>query len=480
MADRRRPEAPDAPAAGNADHARDALDGHVPAQSPLSPRTAFDGLSKLVRPLVRYAPEDPWELDTRTLPRALGRHRRKLRAFAERHLAPAAHACDVEPHRPVGQASPRAHAVLVAAAREGLLADMLPAPFGAADPRLFAHPLQLVSALKTEELAAVDGGLMLLICAHALGVAPVVLSGDLGAIRRYLLPAYRASLAGDPQLFAFAITEPAAGSDVEEGHGAARLAPGTVARAVEGGHRLSGRKCYISGGDLAREIAVFAALEGEGIESWTAFLVNTRSPGVSVVRTERKMGMRASGTAELAFDDVFVPHERVLGGLRKGWAINRATLNMSRLPVAAMGVGFARAALETATAFACSQRLGGKPLVHYQEVQLALADMLAETQAARAMVWAAASRTQAIQREASAAKVFCTDVGLRVCGRAMDLLGNHALLHGARVERAWRDARLTQIFEGTNQINRLAMIEDVQEQLLATIARLAHVEAEGA
>lgn len=455
---------------------RDALDGHVPAHSPLSPRTAFEGLSKVVRPLVRYAPEDPWELDTRTLPRALARHRRALRAFAERHLAPAASTCDAEPHRERGEsreASPRAHAVLVAAAREGLLSDMLPRPFGAADPRLFAHPLQLVSALKTEELAAVDGGLMLLICAHALGVAPLVLSGDLGAIRRHLLPAYRASLAGEPKLFAFAITEPAAGSDVEEGHGAARLAPGTVARAVEGGHRLTGRKCYISGGDLAQEIAVFAALEGEGIESWTAFLVNARAPGVSVARTELKMGMRASGAAELAFDDVFVPHERVLGGLRKGWALNRATLNMSRLPVAAMGVGFARAALEAATEFACGQRLGGKPLVHYQEVQLVLADMLAETQAARAMVWAAASRTQAIQREASAAKVFCTDVGLRVCGRAMDLLGNHALLHSSRVEKAWRDARLTQIFEGTNQINRLAMIEDVQEHLLATIARLS-------
>jgi alkylation response protein AidB-like acyl-CoA dehydrogenase len=461
---------------------RESLAGHVPAGSPLSPRTAFEGLSKLVRPLVRYAPEDPWELDTRTLPRALGRHRRKLRAFAERHLAPAAHACDVEPHRAHGEAdaSPRAHAVLVAAAREGLLSDMLPAPFGAADPRLFAHPLQLVSALKTEELAAVDGGLMLLICAHALGVAPLVLSGDLGAIRRFLLPAYRASAAGDPRLFAFAITEPAAGSDVEEGHGAARLAPGTVARAVEGGHRLTGRKCYISGGDRAHEIAVFAALEGEGIESWTAFLVSARAPGVSVARTELKMGMRASGAAELAFDDVFVPHERVLGGLRKGWALNRATLNMSRLPVAAMGVGFARAALEAATEFACGQRLGGKPLVDYQEVQLALADMLVETQAARAMVWAAASRTQAIQREASAAKVFCTDVGLRVCARAMDLLGNHALLHGSRVEKAWRDARLTQIFEGTNQINRLAMIEDVQEQLLTTIARLSRDEGEGA
>jgi butyryl-CoA dehydrogenase len=104
-------------------------------------------------------------------------------------------------------------------------------------------------------------------------------------------------------------------------------------------------------------------------------------------------------------------------------------------------------------------------------VQLELADMLAETQAARAMVWAAAARWQAVQREASAAKVFCTDTAVRVATRAMDLLGNHALAHG-RIEKTFRDARLTQIFEGTNQINRLSMIEDIQEQLLATIEAL--------
>jgi alkylation response protein AidB-like acyl-CoA dehydrogenase len=452
--------------------ARRALDGHVPPDAPLSPRAAFAGLSRLVKPLVQYAIEDPWELDTRTLPRALGAHRRRLRAFADDHLRPAALAVDLEPHLPPGEQSPRTRAVLEAAGRAGLLSDMLPRPLGGADPRLFALPLQMAAALKTEELAAVDGGLMLLVCAHSLGVAPLLIAGDLGAIRRYLLPAAKASLAGEPHLFAFAITEPAAGSDVEEGHGAAHLAPTVVARKDDRGWKLRGRKCYISGGDLARDVVVFAALEGEGMASWTAFLVDARAFGYQVARTELKMGMRASGAAELELDDVHVPDERVLGGLRKGWGINRAVLNMSRLPVAAMGVGFARQATDLAIEFACGERLGGKPLIHYQDVQLAIADMLLETQAARAMVWAAAQRPQAIQREASAAKVFCTDTALRVCTRAMDLLGNHGLLHGARVEKAWRDARLTQIFEGTNQINRLAMVEDAQEQLLSTIARL--------
>jgi alkylation response protein AidB-like acyl-CoA dehydrogenase len=448
------------------------IPGFVAPSSPLSPRTAFAGLSSLIQPLVRYASEDPWELDTRALPRPLAALRRRLRAFAERHLAGEALAVDAEPHAPAGVLGERARRVLVAAGREGLLSDLLPAPFGSADPRLFAHPLALAASLKTEELAAVDGGLMLLVCAHALGLAPVLFSGDVGALRRFVLPAFRQSLAGDPHVFAFAITEPGAGSDVEEGHGASLARPGVVARARGDRFVLDGRKCYISGGDIARDVAVFAALEGEGMESWTMFLVNARTPGFRVARTELKMGMRASGAAELELDGVLVPRARVLGGLRRGWALNRAVLNMSRLPVGAMGVGFARAATDAAITFACQHRLGRRPLIGYQEVQLAIADMLAETQAARAMVWAAASRGQAIQREASAVKVVCTDTALRVCARAMDLLGNHALTHGARVEKAWRDARLTQIFEGTNQVNRLAIVEDLQDQLLATLARL--------
>ncbi len=448
-----------------------ALDGLVGPANPLSPRRAFDGLSRLGRAFVVSALDTPWEHDTRALPPPLATHRRRLRAFAERHLAPVASAVDREPHHPPGELSVRARDVLSAAGRAGLLSDLLPAPFGSTRPSMIGGPLAWPQCLKTEELAAVDGGLMLIVCAHTLGVAPILLSGDLGAIRRYVLPSFRDNAAGKPHLLAYAITEPAAGSDVEEGHGASTLKPGVIAERVAGGYRLRGRKCFISGGDLAKTTVVFAALSGEGIESWTAFAVSTDRPGYIVHRTERKMGMRASGAAEILLDGVFVEDEAILLGLRKGWALNRATLNLSRLPVAAMGVGLARSALEAATTFVCRERLGGKPLVDYQEVQLALADMLAETQAGRAMVWQAASRRQPIAREASAAKVFCTDMAISVCTRAMDLLGNHAMLHQLGIERAYRDARLTQIFEGTNQINRLSIIEDVQEDLLATIER---------
>jgi alkylation response protein AidB-like acyl-CoA dehydrogenase len=200
-------------------------------------------------------------------------------------------------------------------------------------------------------------------------------------------------------------------------------------------------------------------------------LVSRDMPGFRVARTELKMGMRASGAAELELDEVVVPDDHIIGGLRRGWALNRATLNASRIPVGAMGVGFARGALDAALAFACRARLSGKELVHYQEIQLMLAQMIADVTAARAMVWQAA-RDSLVPRQdvASLCKFQCTDIAVRVCETAMELMSNHGLARDLRAEKAFRDARLTQIFEGTNQINRLSVIEDRQEQLLARIA----------
>jgi alkylation response protein AidB-like acyl-CoA dehydrogenase len=446
---------------------RGPLDGHLAAGDPLSIRRALGAMPGIVRPLVDYDPIAPWEADTAQLPRALAAWRRRLRAFADRELRPRALEADAAPHRSPGDPDPFGDAVLRAAAREGYLSDLLPRPLGSADPSVFASPLALVHALKAEELAAADGGLMLTVCANALGVAPIVLAGDLRAIGREVVPAFRRSMRGEPTTFAFAITEPAGGSDVEEGHGAARYLPGVVARRVAGGFLLRGRKVYISGGDRAATITVFAALEGEGIASWSVFVVHRGDPGLRVLRNELKMGMRASGAAELEFDGLFVPDSRLIGGLRGGWSLNKATLGISRLPVAAMGVGFARAAFEEAVAFVRGTRLGRRRLIDYQDVQLTLAECFAEIQACRAMVWAAARRRVPLHRESAAAKFHCTDAARRVCTAAMDLLGNHAVVRERLVEKTLRDVRLTQIFEGTNEINRLTVIEDLQEHLLA-------------
>jgi alkylation response protein AidB-like acyl-CoA dehydrogenase len=353
------------------------------------------------------------------------------------------------------------------AGRQGWLSYFLPRPLGSMPWRALPYPPIWQCSLIVEEFSRACGGLMLLLSAHHLGAMPLLLSGNVRNILRHLGPVYRSCERGDPHLVAFAITEPGAGSDVEEGEGAARARPGVIATPTTGGWLLNGRKCFISGGDLARTATVFAALDGEGMESWTCFYVDCAAQGFKVARTELKMGMRASGAAELEFTDLFVPHDRVIGGLRRGWAINRATLNASRIPVAAMGVGFARAATETAIDFAKRYTLGGKALIHYQDVQLHLATMVAETRAIRSLVWQEARGAwQPRQLNASLCKFHATDRAQVVCEMAMDLLADHGGLHERKVEKIFRDVRLTRIFEGTNQINRLSLMEDWQDQLL--------------
>lgn len=448
------------------DH-EDALDGFVPPTSPLSTRTAFEELSATVRPFLVHNPETLWEQDTRRLPSPHAAIRRRAREFAEKVIAPAAMELDLAAQPPLTEMHPVMRQVLKQASKKGFMSDLgLPPPLGRASVLAGRNPV-LSIAVKVEEFSRACGGLMLNIMVPALGQSPILLSGDLNAYRRFLVPAYREMKSGEIHPFSFAITEPTAGSDVEEGHGASRYTPGMVARRVKGGWSLSGRKRFIGAGDLSKTVSVFAALEGEGMESWTCFVVQPPTPGYIPLRKEHKLGMRASGTAEIELKDVFVPDANVVGGLRQGWALNRITLNFSRIPVASMSVGFARAAMETAMEFAARTELGGKRLVDYQEVQLMLAQMVAETSAIRSMVWEQARVFVPRQGSASMTKLYCTDRALEVCNTAMDLMGNHSLLHANRVEKAWRDARLPIIFEGTNQINRLAVIEDMQEEVLS-------------
>jgi len=443
------------------------LNGHLALDHSLSPRWQFDRLPLQARMVTAYSQDDLWGADTSRLPRPIGVLRRKARAFAEQHIAPLSARIDLAPHLTAGEADPAIADLLAKAGRDGWLSYFLPAPWGSMPWAATPYAPVWQCAVIVEEFARACGGLMLLLSAHHLGVMPLLLCGKLSTLRQKVLPVYRDCLAGKPHLMAFAITEPGAGSDAEEGHGAESYRPGVVARRVQGGWILNGRKCFISGGDLAKSLTVFAALQGEGMESWTCFHVKCDSPGFKVVRTELKMGMRASGAAELEFDQVFVPDADVVGDLRQGWAINRATLNASRIPVASMGVGFAAAATQLAVDHAREHRLGGRRLIDYQEVQLTLATMLAETRAMRGLVWQEArSAWRPRQLHAALCKFHVTDRAQHVCELAMDLMGDRASLHEARIERVLRDVRLTRIFEGTNQINRLALIEDWQPQLL--------------
>lgn len=443
------------------------LPGYLPKDNELSPWRAFRKLP-LLSVFSNYRPTSLWEEETNMLPKALAQYRRRLRQFSDIHVLPYALSCDEHVGNGLGYPECR-NQILRIAGKEGLLNDLLPAPLGSVPLSRYRHSLVWQQAIRVEELARADGGLMLLLSAHNLGLAPVLFSANLTVLRDIILPSFRANRKGNPQVFAFAITEPAAGSDAEDGYGAQHNKPGVRATQVSGGWQLNGRKLFISGGDIARWVTVFAAVERQGFESWSAFLVDTKCPGFSVVRTENKMGMRVSGAAELELDRYFVPNNRVLGGLNKGWGLNRATLNFSRIPVAAMSVGFAQQATECAIEFACRMSLANRPLIHYQQVQLQLADMLAETAAIRSLVWRFAKNWTPRQSQASMAKFYASDRAQSVIESAMDLMANHSLMHSNHVEKTFRDNRLTRIFEGTNQINRLSVIEEQQDEFLNKI-----------
>ncbi|HEX5374255.1 MAG TPA: acyl-CoA dehydrogenase family protein [Aquabacterium sp.] len=447
------------------------LEGHVSPLHALNPLLRIGELNALGRTLTHYRPADLWDMDTASLPAALGHLRRRVRHFAQTHMAPHVRLLDETEHPAPGTLHPVARQLLIEAGREGLMANTVPAPMGSASLWDLRFSPAYRMAIQVEEMAAVCAGQMLLLSAHHLGLAPVLLSGDVKAMWRFIRPMHLDFQQGRPHLFAYAITEPTAGSDVEDGHGAMTNRPRVVAKAVPGGFRISGQKCYISGGDVARKVAVFAALEGEGFESWTCFMVDASNPGMHARRTELKMGMRASSAAELTLDDAFVPDADVIGGLRKGWALNRATLNASRYPVAAMAVGIARRACELALVHAMDTRLGGRHLLSYQEVQLQLAQMVAETRAIRSLLWQHASGgMQPRQSGACISKFLATDRAQAICEMGMNLMAEQGARQGAGMEKLLRDIRLTRIFEGTNQINRLGLIEDMQPLLLARMA----------
>jgi alkylation response protein AidB-like acyl-CoA dehydrogenase len=333
-------------------------------------------------------------------------------------------------------------------------------PFGRVSISTFLTSTTLQVAVVGEEFATECGGLALLLLDHNLGVAPLLLSGHIPTWLRHLIPQYiKSTWLRSTECMAFAITEPEAGSDVQASEGAVTARLNTTAGPVKGGYILRGRKCFISNGALADRISIYAKLEGEDIQSWTCFLIDKKMKGVTVGRHERKMGQRASDSSEIILDDVFVPKKNIIGKLRSGRANGHNVLHYSRPVVGAMALGHGRGAFERALAFCRKEKLGPKRLIDYKDVQYVLADMVLDLWAARSLVWRSCSNFRAQQSASAAAKAFASDTAFKVCNQAMELMGDKGYLHEHGVERALRDSRLAQIYEGTNQICRYDIIE---------------------
>ena len=395
-----------------------------------------------------------WNLDNKTLPRSARKWRKKARMFAEQNIKPFAQQADIEPdsfdHKEIFQK----------AAKKGFLTMLFPKPIGSAPWNLFSKSASYLSSIVAEEFAAVDGGLALKLMAPNLGIAPIALSGDIYSVFRHFLPYYIGSnWFGKTKTMSFAITEPGAGSDVEDNEGAATAKLTTIAKKVENGYIINGTKIFISNGSISDATTVFAKLEGEGIESWTCFLVENWREGFTVGRHELKLGQRASDASELVFVDVFVPNKNIIGKVRGGWPLNKNVLNFSRPVVAAMALGQARGAFNNVLKYTKEKYIGNKRMIEFQEVQLELAEMVQDLWAVRSLIRQSTNRFAIPQSIASAAKSFAGDTAWKVANKAMELMGDDGYLHKNNTERFWRDIRLTQIYEGTNQLNRLAIIE---------------------
>jgi alkylation response protein AidB-like acyl-CoA dehydrogenase len=325
----------------------------------------------------------------------------------------------------------------------GLLNALLPAAYGGAG----LDVLTLVLVLEEVSRACASTGLLLI--AQADGMLPL-LHGGSEALKQRFLP----RLGGDSRLLtALAATEPQAGSDL--------LAMKT--RAVRQGDRylIDGQKCFITNGAVADLLVVYAATApGQGARSLSAFVVEKGTPGLSAGRNESKMGMRGSINSELFFERMEVPAENRIGEEGEGFANLMRTLAVNRVFCAAQAVGIAQGALDQAMRHARERVQFGAPIAQLAPIQFMIADMAAGTEASRLLVRQAAALHDAGEAEAAAlegamAKTFASDNAMRVTTDAVQVMGGAGYMTDHPVERMMRDAKLTQIYTGTNQITRM-------------------------
>lgn len=363
-----------------------------------------------------------------------------VRTFAEKEVAPRAAARDREAAFPNDELS--------AAAALGLCGLFVPEPFG-------GNPVGVLgSAIVYEELAAVSAALSVTLSVHNSLVCGAVALHAREDIKRTLLP----KLAQGEILGAYALTEPQAGSD----------AAAIATRAVRDGdsYVLSGRKIFVTNGGHAGLYVIFAVTDPGARTSRriSAFAVSHDTPGLTVPRKERKLGLRASEIAEVVMSDCRVPADRLLGEEGSGFGIAMSLLDGGRIGIGAQAIGIARGSFHRARHYAATREQFGQPITQFQAIQWKLADMATRIDAARLLVWRAATlRDQGLPHtlQASQAKLFASETATAVTAEAVQILGGYGYLEEYDVERYFRDAKATVIYEGTSEIQRLVIARHV-------------------
>lgn len=365
--------------------------------------------------------------------------RQKVRKFAEEEVKPIAFMLDQNNEFPT-------EAIKKMGEME-MMGIPYPKEYGGAGLDVMSY------AIAVEELSRVDGGTGVILSAHvSLGSYPIFAYGTEEQKQKYLVP-----LAKGEKIGAFGLTEPNAGSD----------AGGTETTAVLDGdyYILNGGKIFITNAPKADIFVVFAVTTpGIGTKGISAFIVERGWEGFEVGEHYDKMGIRSSATAELTFSDVKIPKENLLGKEGMGFKIAMATLDGGRIGIASQALGIAQGAYENALAYSKERIQFGKPICQQQSIAFKLADMATKLRCARMLIYSAAElkeNHEPYAMEAAMAKMYASDIALEVCNDALQIFGGSGFLKGMEVERAYRDAKITTIYEGTNEIQRVVIASHI-------------------
>ena len=361
------------------------------------------------------------------------------REFAQRELAPNAAEWDRTAQFPAE--------ALAELGRLGFMGVLVPPEYGGAGADHVGYALAL------EEIAAGDGSVSTILSVHnSVGCMPVLRYGSEEQKQRFLRP-----MAAGEMLACFCLTEPGAGSD----------AAAIKTRARRHGNRwvLNGTKQFITSGQHAQMAIVFAVTDPDaGRRGISAFIVPTSTAGYRVARLEKKLGQRASDTAQLVFEDMELTADLMLGAEGDGYRIALSNLEGGRIGIAAQALGMARAAYEAALGYAKEREAFGGKIIEHQAVAFRLADMATGLAAARGLILDAAGRRDAGEpclKEAAMAKLFASEMAERVASDAIQIHGGYGYLADFPVERIYRDVRVCQIYEGTSDIQRLVIAREI-------------------
>lgn len=307
----------------------------------------------------------------------------------------------------------------------------------------------LATAIVIEEIARACASSSLIPAVNKLGTVPLLLAGSEEVKRVYLPPVARGEA-----MFSYALSEPESGSDA--------AAMRTRARRDGDGYILDGTKRWITNAGVSKFYTVMAVTDpGSGANGISTFVVEEGDPGFSLGAPEKKLGIKASPTRELYFDACRIPASRLIGDEGAGFRIALRTLDHTRITIAAQALGIAQGALDYAKGYAKERRQFGRPVADFQGVQFMLSDMVMKLEAARQLTYAAAARSERDDEDltffSAASKCYASDVAMEITTDAVQLLGGYGYVKDYPVERMMRDAKITQIYEGTNQIQRVVL-----------------------